>query len=526
MPYHAPGPPNDPPNMAKKTKKKSGKKNPKIVPTASPSSTPPPPPPKTKYVPPQPTRSYRDPPTPDFDDMSESDTHSLHNVSASESNASLGHRPSPHQYQLSSLPSAETGNPKGPQPMETDDTNDTNDHHAIKRKRADTNPKETSTPSSTRSFSYHHTQQNQLGISFPNHSHASTNNSPFQGQQLPSLPLGSHISTAILNSSAFSSTPRDPPYDQHTEPTTQEHAKRAPERIDNLAVTGFLGDNPLTGLDPIIISTWKEINDLKALIYPHDASYSEDDKGQIAEKMELAIAHHLNCHCPLVTTPKAVKNYESRKTENRRPWCYLVTKLSEENLDTIIKDKFISNHYATLHVLPFSPHPSHYIGRIRNLTYSEREQKTVIALIQKTLDESSTVKNFIDEFTASHHDLIPHSISRRGKSREYIIKSARAFFIESGGIASKANYQWNWYILTPTTTPEHIETWTKFFADLIFNAGVHSVGDTVTTLKCLRCKSTNHTGVECPFTKRSDHIKPTPSVRATLAPYPTDSVLH
>jgi len=394
--------------------------------------------------------------------------------------------------------------------METDDLPDL---HANKRKRADTNPDEIDSPSPMRSFSHNLSQslsQNQLGLSLPDQGYPSMANSPTHGHQLPSLPLDSNISSAAFQNNAFSSTPIDSPFRQFAEPT-QENANKPPEKIENLEVTGFIGDNPLVGLDPIIITSWKEINDLKALVYPHDASYSEEDKGLIAEKMELAIAHHLNCHRPLVTTPKAAKNYESRKADNHRPWCYLVTKLSEENLDTIIKDRFISNHFTTLHILPFSPHPSHYIGRIRNLTYSEKQQKAVTTLIHRTLEDSSTVKNFIDEFTSSHHDLIPGSIVRRGKTREYIIKSARAFFIESGGISSKAHYQWNWYILTPTKKQEYTEPWTKFFADVIFNAGVQGVGDTITSLKCPRCKSTNHTEVECPFTKRSDHIKPPPS---------------
>ena len=35
---------------------------------------------------------------------------------------------------------------------------------------------------------------------------------------------------------------------------------------------------------------WNTIEGPKALAYPHDASYSSDEKGQIAEDMEKAIA--------------------------------------------------------------------------------------------------------------------------------------------------------------------------------------------------------------------------------------------
>lgn len=447
--------------------------------------------------------------------MSESDANSLIGISTQGSDASFENASILQQHDQSQNPPPGANNPHGCQPMETDDN--LPDHHANKRKRADTNPEDNDTSPPARSLSRQSPQSfppNQLGISYHSQGYASpTSNSPaHDNRRLSNLSIGSNISTAVFHNNATTSTPRYPHPGQPAPSTANlEPANRPPEKIENLDVTGFLGDNPLTGLDPIVISSWKELGDLKALIYPHDASYSEEEKGLIAEKMELAIAHHLNCHRPLVTTPKAAKNYESRKTDNRRPWCYLVTRLSEENLDTIIKDRFISNHHATLHVLPFSPHPSHYIGRIKNLTFAEKQQKNVIALIQQTLEDSSTVKNFIDDFTSAHHDLIPGSVYRRGKTRDYIIKSARAFYIEGEGISSKAYYQWNWYILTPTKEQEHIASWTKFFADIIFNAGVHGVGDTVTTLKCTRCKSTNHVEVECPFSKRSDHIRSPPS---------------
>ena len=120
---------------------------------------------------------------------------------------------------------------------------------------------------------------------------------------------------------------------------------------------------------------WKSFPGPKALAYPHDASYSKDDKEFIAEQMEKAIAEFLSTQRPMVTAPKAARSTEAKRTPNRCPWCYLVSSLSEENIDLICAEGFVSNTHATLHVLRFDPPPLSLRGE--NLqSHLRREPKT------------------------------------------------------------------------------------------------------------------------------------------------------
>ena len=129
--------------------------------------------------------------------------------------------------------------------------------------------------------------------------------------------------------------------------------------MEDKAITGFLGTNPLIGMDPII--AYPRVHNIegnKALVYPIDASFSEDTKCQIAEKLELVIAHHLGCLEVTFTTPTAILGFESRNNDNRRPWCYLLCDISGENLQTLLADGFIANQHASLHIIPFDPPPA------------------------------------------------------------------------------------------------------------------------------------------------------------------------
>ena len=476
---------------------------------------------KTKYVPPQPAQSYRDPVDTDSDEMTENDCDSLTQLSLASSTSSRAQVETSVTRRQSQDYFSGLDNTQDMHPMETDElTAPTPDQHANKRKRADTNPDNQGTPPPSmrtpNSQLAQPTPTNQLGLSTNSldRSPLSTSNSPAaeNNAQLSRLSLGPNLSTAALRNDTIPSprhqtTPNHPPY-----PHTQHHRPHTAlnTNIVDLEITGFLGENPLIGINPPSAASWKTIGDLKALVYPHDASFSEEEKGVIAEQMVLAISHHLNCHRPIVTTPKQAKEFEKRKAGNRRPWVYMISGLSEENLDILLKEKFISNQHATLHVLPFDPPPSHYIGRIKNLTHDASRQDSVIRLIQKSIDEDSTVKSFIDDFITTHNDNMPRSVMRRDYPADWIINTVRAFHIQSEKRHGKPYSQWNWYIYTPTRAQEHVDTWIKTLATVQFDAIALGVGETVLNLKCTRCKSTNHVDSECPFTGRTPFIPSPP----------------
>jgi len=277
--------------------------------------------------------------------------------------------------------------------------------------------------------------------------------------------------------------------------------------IADANVTGFLGDNPLTGMDTDMKEEWTNLPGPKALIYEHDASYSPDEKGETAEKIEMALVDFLSTPRPKVTAPLAAKTQEAKKsTHNRRPWCFLVTGLSEESVDMICEEAFISNKHATIHILRFNPKPAHFIGRIRNLTYEPSRSHTIESLIKDTIRADPNVKEFITTFAARHNDLLPPTVTRNDEALEWIIESVKVYSIQNGGNPSKAHIQWKWYIFTPTCDPEQVANWTKILLDLPIRAGVYGHGETLTSHRCARCKSTNHTPEECPFTKRSKYI--------------------
>jgi len=261
----------------------------------------PPPKPKTKHVPPQPPQRYRDPIISDSDEMSDRD--SIVALSSNSSDVSTNDLSTRKPQGYPPAPPSRATDPSSDHEM---DTEDTTDQHVNKRKRADTNPEDTGPPASSRPFnaSLPLNHPNQLGLSTGSRDPNSATNSPTSNRnQLSQLPTGMNISTAIFHGNAISSTPRGiPPTNPRTVPSRKKkNPHPLTHKVRDADVTGFIGDNPLTGLDPTVILSWKNISGLKALAYPHDASYSEKDKGRIAEEMELAIALHLNGQRPIIT---------------------------------------------------------------------------------------------------------------------------------------------------------------------------------------------------------------------------------
>ncbi len=187
-------------------------------------------------------------------------------------------------------------------------------------------------------------EANQLGVTL--HTPQVAHNEPLHPPQTPSNQ--NSFADISANDDIITSTPSHPLLD--LPPMGVDHI--SPELMVDKAVTGFLGTNPLIGMDPIIAYSWVHtIDGNKVLIYPIDASFSEDTKCQIAEKLELAIAHHLGCLEVTVTTPTAIPGFESRNNDNRRPWCYLLSDISGENLQTLLTDGFIANKHASLHII-------------------------------------------------------------------------------------------------------------------------------------------------------------------------------
>ena len=394
---------------------------------------------------------------------------------------------------------------------------------ANKRKRADTNPDDSGSPATSRIHNVPlppSLSPNHLGITTnivngsPQH-HAPTNS----GSQLLSLPLDMNVSTGILQDEAMTSTPRTSNHSplltkqgrNRLIPPANPQANPLTPNVKDVEVTGFLGDNPLIGIDPRVKNSWKGIQDFKALVYPHDASFDEDNKVIIGTQMERAVSLHLHGLECTITAPTTDAKFNNRNAENRRPWVYLISKVTEEGLDTLLRDKFISNEHASLHVIPFNPPPSNYIGRIKNLTLDATSHQTVTRLIRNSIMDDNMTTNFITDFISAHHDLIPPTVLKNGTSINWILDSIRAYHIYRDGIMDKPYSHWKWYIQSPTAAQEHAEKWTKTLAKVKFDAGIYGVGETTNNTKCTRCKSTNHSDTECPFTQRSQFVSPHPT---------------
>ena len=223
----------------------------------------------------------------------------------------------------------------------------------------------------------------------------------------------------------------------------------------------------------------------------------------------------LSSRRPKVTAPMAAKTQDQKKsTHNRRPWCYLVTGLSEENADYICDEAFISNKHATIHVLRFNPTPSHYVGRIRNLTYKPSQCKTIEALIRAAIHEDPNIREFITKFTTSYNDLVPPSVTQSGEMLAWIVDSVKVYDIQNSGTPGRPHTQWKWYIFTPTRIPEQVANWTRTLLELPIHASVFGYGKILTDHKCVRCKSTNHSSEECTFDKQSNFINTTSTTKA------------
>jgi hypothetical protein len=139
----------------------------------------------------------------------------------------------------------------------------------------------------------------------------------------------------------------------------------------------------------------------------------------------------------------------------------------------------------------------------------------MVKLIRTSINEDSTTINFIADFITVHHDSIPTEVFKQGCAVDWIINSIKAYHIQSDGLIGKPFSQWKWYIFTPTRSQEFVEKWIKTLANVTFDAGIFGVGETTTSHKCTRCKSTNHANSECPFTNLSQFINPLPTKKPT-----------
>ena len=458
---------------------------------------------KTQVRPPQPAHRYREiAPSSDSDDMSGSENNSIPITTAPSSHPSPSPLNQPYQLVNHSRDLfAGVDSSQIDQDMITDELTEP---RATKRKRADTSPDDSDAPASNRSYSVDPLQTpppNQLGQSGVSLS-----------AHVPHPPSTTTPAIALQNNSSAPRSPF-PEIGFHRRVGT----RLTKPNIKNVDVTGFLGESPLIGLDPRSVNTWKTIQGFKALVYPHDAAFEEDDKVKIGANMERAVALYLNGASLVVTAPEALSSFVNRKPDNCRPWCYLISQLTEESHDTIIKVGFIANQHAVLHVIPFTPKPSHYIGRIKNLTLDATLHHKVVKLIQKTLSDDTATMDYITTFIANHHDLIPKDVFKSRSAVNWVIKSVRAFNIQSEGQVGKEYSQWNWYIFTPTSIQEHVERWISTLAKVRFDSGIFGVGKTILNTKCSRCKSTNHFDVECPFTNRSPFIDATPTKKSQVS---------
>lgn len=490
------------------------------------SPTPPPTPQietKSKYVPPQPQQRYRDP-----DESIE-----MSDLSSNESMANLSSdSTTPHHPMTGSPPTLvnATFSPlNDPSPnvmpsqtqdnMETDDVEtqlsedrptaqSIEDQHPSKRKRTNTNPDDSGRKPPTRQFT--------PLLSSPlngQHDNPTTTLSLLPGTGPASNTPSSTVSTPPPQSTLdltpiYTSTPRT---STRTQPVAMPRPNPSPFRADfiipNMNVTGFIGDTPLLGLDPVAIQNWIDTPEPKALLYPHDAAFSEEKKGEIAQNMEEVIAKLLDCITPFtVTAPTICKSRENRKADNRRPWVYLLSGLSRTHTDRLIDMGFAPDPLESFHIIPFNPLPSHYVGRIRNIALDANHQQTVTDLIQRTIRDNAVIMSYISDFVSTHNDLIPDLVVESRNATEWIVRSVRAYHRQNDNKVGKAHTHWNWYIFSPTRDQARVTEWTQKFQPLRFNAKVHGIGETFMDTVCTRCKSTNHTNAECPF--ESPYIQP------------------
>ena len=335
--------------MPRKSKGKNRKtrKMREVLPTTSPPASP-----TNANICPQPSQSYRDPVASDSDSeiMSETDRNSLVSVTNSLTNSPQMRT---NTYQS---PSHNAYAPLEVQPMDTDEA-----LNPLKRTREnETSDDSVTLPPHHRPSSIYFPESplsNQQGTTFPTPQTRQLGDTSMNRDTAHSSHVSRDINTSAdttANDGIVTSTPTHPLLGL---PHTSE-LHMSPELMVDKNVTGFLGTNPLIGMNPNTIHSWyHDIEGNKTLVYPHDASFLEDTKCQIAEKLELAIASHLGCLEVTVTTPTAIPGFESRNNENRRPWCYLLSDISGENKQTLLADGFVANQHACFHILPFDPPP-------------------------------------------------------------------------------------------------------------------------------------------------------------------------
>lgn len=341
----------------------------KRTPTTNPA--PAPPTSKTKSVPPQPLQSYQDPDEDVTMEAEESHTSLVApptaSVANSPTNSGLNTPPPPPPRQQGITPNYFEGlDSPSNNPQTTRDI--WADLRIPKRRRTGSfeNSVGPPTPGSHREVNSPLDAPNALGLSL-DHLGPPRNNPQNVGLILPppgqprTAPAQSQSQLPYETPGTFVDSPMTDrvPTLPLTTPFRMPFLRTPSYNIPDADVTGFLGDNPMAGMDLIMRAEWKELPHPKALVYPHDASYSPDQKGSIAEQIKKAITKHLSTGSFVVTAPVAPKSQQDGKkpAHNRRPWCYLVSGLSEDDTDQICSDAFISNEHATIHVLRFDPPP-------------------------------------------------------------------------------------------------------------------------------------------------------------------------
>jgi len=452
--------------------------------------------PSTRYVPPQPIQRFQDPGNSGNSDDMEGETqeHPINVATPAQTNTTHDDIQHPvvgvegSQWNLSRVGSnhLERQSSKRPRTSATsDDEDDEMQPHPLDRMSVSPSPPQPPGP----------------------HHHHST---PTPGALKPSSskirPTQFTMRVDPPTSAAQPSPPHPSQGQNHPRARTSTHTLPP---IPDANITGFAGENPLTGLlDPVKIS-WIALKNPKLLAYPHGYSHSESEKLATANSIQNAISERLPGHRPKVTSPTAAPN-QSGGGGSQRPWCYLITGLSEEDMGALTALEFISNANASIHILPFTPPPSDYVARIMDLTFAAGDREAVIDLIKKSIRSHESARSFMEDFITNDNDRIPPDILESGGALEWIIDSVQAYHVLVGGDLRPDNslIHWRWYIHTPTSTPERALIWTRSLLQLEFNAVVDGYGRHTSAFKCRGCKSTSHSDEECPFPKRAPLLRP------------------
>lgn len=276
-------------------------------------------------------------------------------------------------------------------------------------------------------------------------------------------------------------------------------------------ITGLSGENPLIDLLVELKDGWKGIDQPKLLAVPYRATYSDEHKFQTADQIKTAISHALGGATPEVLAPERSPSALGAASTYRPPWCYLITDLQEDDVDLLVSNKFISNQFFGVQLLPFSPPPSGYIASIRGLTWKKNSDAPAVEnLIRKTIEDNILHRMFISDFVADKNDRIPREVVGQGLAAAWTVGTIRAYLHTQGEENTpSAVHLWRWYIYTPCSKDEDITAWTNRLKPLFFNAITKGWGTPYDIDRCTGCKSTNHSTSGCPFPKKFPQLNET-----------------